>query len=95
MTSWIILSFGIAAFGLFLVLIVIPIFCEKMFKDSFHMYLVEIFILAFTALVSMCTCICGNDYHCRQIIERGRSHCQYKITTQSGNKFEKEIEVNK
>lgn len=78
MTFWIILSSGIAAFGLFLAMIVIPIFCEKMFKNSYHMFLVEMFILAFITLVAMCTCICGHDYHCRQIIERGRQHCQYK-----------------
>ena len=94
MTSWIILSFSIAVFGLFLTMIVIPIFCEKMFKDRFNMYLVEVFILAFTILAAMCTCICGHDYHCRQIIERGRHRCQYKII-QSSNKFEKEIKDNK
>lgn len=94
MTFWIILSFGIVAFGLFLALVVIPIFCEKMFKDSFHMQLVVTFVLAVTALAAMCTCICGHDYHCRQIIERGRQRCPYKIT-QSGNKFEKEIKDNK
>ncbi len=94
MTFWIILSFSIAAFGLFLAMIVIPIFCEKMFKDSFNMRLVVMFVLAITFLAAMCTCICGHDYHCRQIIERGRQHCQYKIT-QSNNKFEKEIKDNK
>lgn len=78
MIPWIIASFATALLGLFVVLIVIPIFLDKKVKDSWHLYLIEMFALACTLAISMCILICGNSYHTSQILARHRQQCQMR-----------------